>query len=90
MVAFVGCFNELGQLPPTTMAGQMPAGWTLLRDDPNAGVGSLHGPMYAGICFKRAVLADIGATFTWTMGPPGNFCPTFRQSRGSTWECRDR
>jgi hypothetical protein len=25
MVAFVGCYNELGQPPPSTMAGQMPA-----------------------------------------------------------------
>jgi hypothetical protein len=78
MVAFVLSQNELGQPPPTTMAGQIPAGWTLLRDDYNTGVGSLHGPMYAGICFKRALLADIGAAFTWTMGRnPGDVCPTY-------------
>ena len=79
MVAFVGCFNELPrQSLPTTMAGQMPAGFTLLRDDVNPGIGSLHGPLYVGICYKQATLADIGATFVWTMGVnPGDFCPTF-------------
>lgn len=58
MVAFVGCFNELGQLPPTTMAGQMPAGWTLFLDAPNAGIGSLHGPIYAGIAIKFAAAGE--------------------------------
>jgi hypothetical protein len=88
MIAFVGCFNELGQLPPTTQAGQMPPGWILLRDDYNTGIGSLHGPMYAGIATKRAVLGDLGSTFTWRMGRnPGDFCPTFvaiAVARGAT------
>src|SRR5579871_150493 len=59
LVAFMMVTNCPGF---TTMAGGIPAGWTIVREDVNPGDGSVLGqprPIYTGIAIKIAGSSDV-------------------------------
>src|ERR1700693_2603820 len=57
LVAFMNCFMTSS----LTMVGSLPSGWSIVREDENAGTGSLHGAMYTGIATKVADAGDVAA-----------------------------
>ncbi len=49
LVAFIVVFHDIHGTDINDFTAGLPASWTMVRNDPNPGTGSLHGPMYNGI-----------------------------------------